>query len=232
MNSLRKALQLLRRGHYRPLLGRLRLRAWSDTVSVGLDYDPRVPPALRLPQVPVVVRPIRPREIPAFIELPPAGAPRAEALTRTNARHWLESGLQTCYVGLIDDQPVYMQFLITADQNECLSKLFDGFFPPLSDDEALLEFAFTLKEHRVRPVMPTVLLRLIDLAAEQGVRRVIAYVQDGNANLMRFFLRLGFAPFCVRTDKWRLFQRRIEFRPADSDLDERVTRHDELGTVK
>ena len=231
MKSLQKALRLLRKGHYRPLLRRLRLRAWSDTFSIGLDYDPRVPPALRMPRIRVDVRPIRPREIPAFIELPPAGAPRTEALTRTNARHWLESGLQTCYVGLIDDEPVYMQFLITADQNECLSKLFGGLFPPLADDEALLEFAFTLKKHRARPVMPTVLLRLLELAAEQGARRVVAYVEGENAMLMRFFLRLGFAPFCVRTDKWRLFVRRVEFQPVDSGLVERIARHDQLGAV-
>jgi len=224
VSSLRRGLWLLRKGHYRPLLRRLRLRAWSDTVSIGLDYDPRVQPTLRVPRIPVDVRPIRPQEIPAFIELPDAGASRALALTRANARYLLESGLQTCYVGLIDDEPAYMQFLITADQNERLSKLFDGGFPPLADGEALLEFAFTRPEHRARPVMPTVFLRLIELAAEQGVRRVVAYSQVENPKLIRFFLRLGFAPFCVRTDKWRLLVRRVEFRPADSDLVERVAR--------
>jgi RimJ/RimL family protein N-acetyltransferase len=231
VHGLRKGLWLLRKGHYRPLLRRLRLRAWSDTVSLGLDYDPRGQPALRTPRIPVDVRPIRPPEILAFIELPPTGAPRTEALTRTNARHLLESGLQTCYVGLIDDEPVYMQFLITANQNERLSKLFDARFPPLADDEALLEFAFTLPEHRARHVMPTVLLRLIELAAEQGARRVIAYPSVENARFIRFFLRLGFAPFCVRTEKWRLLVRRIEFQPVDSDLVERVSRREELGAV-
>jgi GNAT superfamily N-acetyltransferase len=224
VNSLRRGLWLLRKRHYRPLLRRLRLRAWSDTVSIGLDYDPRVQPALRMPRIPVEVRPIRPGEIPAFTDLPGAGAPRTLALTRANARYLLESGLQTCYVGLIDDEPAYMQFLITADQNERLSEVFDGRFPPLADGEALLEFAFTLPEHRARPVMPTVLLRLIELAAEQGARRVVAYSQVENAKLIRFFLRLGFAPFCVRTDKWRLLVRRVEFRPADSDLVERLAR--------
>jgi hypothetical protein len=231
VNSLQKALRLLRNGHYRPLLGRLRLRAWSDTASIGLAYDPKVPPTLRLPRIAVDVRPIRPREISAFIELPRVGDQPIEALTRTNAKLLLESGLQTCYVGLIDDEPVYMQFLIRADQNERLTKAFDGLFPPLADDEVLLEFAFTLPGHRSGLVMPTVLLRLIDLAAEQGARRVVAYVQIENAKLLRFFLRLGFAPFSVRTDKWRLFLRRIEFQRVDYDFIERVARYDELGAV-
>lgn len=224
VSILRRGVWLLRRGHYRPLLRRLRLRAWSDTISIGLEYDPRVQSALRIPRIPVEVRPIRPREIPAFTELPGAGGSRTESLTRANARYLLESGLQTCYVGLIDDEPAYMQFLITADQNERLSKLFDGRFPPLAEGEALLEFAFTLPAHRARPVMPTVLLRMIELAAEQGAWRVIAYAQVENAKLIRFFLRLGFAPFCVRKDKWRLLVRRVEFQPADSDLAERVAR--------
>jgi RimJ/RimL family protein N-acetyltransferase len=117
-----------------------------------------------------------------------------------------------------------MHFLVAADQNDRLSNVFDGRFPPLADDEALLEFSFTLPEHRSRPVMPTVLLRLIELAAEQGARRVVAYPPVENARFIRFFLRLGFAPFCVRMDKWRLFVRRFEFQPVDSDLVERVAR--------
>jgi hypothetical protein len=32
---------------------------------------------------------------------------------------------------------------------------------------------------------------------------------------MRFYLRLGFAPFVVRVEKWRLFHRTVEFRPLD-----------------
>jgi hypothetical protein len=35
-------------------------------------------------------------------------------------------------------------------------------------------------------------------------------------------LRLGFVPFAVRVEKWRLLRRRIEFRPVDADLAERL----------
>jgi quinol monooxygenase YgiN len=68
---------------------------------------------------------------------------------------------------------VYMQFLVTPDQNQRLREVSARFFPPLADDEGLLEFAFTLQQHRARPVMPAVLLRLIEIAAHQGLARVV-----------------------------------------------------------
>jgi ribosomal protein S18 acetylase RimI-like enzyme len=195
---------------------------WHESVALGLAYDSNVPVTARIPQARVEVRPIRSEDVPAFTSLPPATSPRAEALTRINARHLLESGLQTCYVGVTEAGPVYMQFLVTPDQNERLRQVFRGLFPPLADDEGLLEFAFTLQEHRAPPVMPAVLLRLIEISAQRGLARVVAYVHMENQILLRFFLRIGFEPFTVRTERWRLFQRRVEFRPLQHDVSERL----------
>jgi ribosomal protein S18 acetylase RimI-like enzyme len=216
MRNLRKALWLLRKGHVRPVLRRLRRFVWDDGVAaLGLAYDPRVPVAVKVPRAPVEVRPIQDEDVPVFTAMPSAGSGRVEALTRANARNLLGAGLQTCYVGVTEEGPVYMQFLVTAGENERLAEVFGGLFPPLADDEGLLEFAFTLQQHRARPVMPTVLLRLIDIARERGLRRVVTYVRVDNPSFMRFFLRLGFAPFVVRVERWRLFRRTVEFRPLD-----------------
>jgi GNAT superfamily N-acetyltransferase len=217
MRNIRKALWLLRKGHFRPLLRRLRRWLWYDGVAFGLAYDLREPVTARIPRTPVEVRPIRPDEEAVFTALPPSGTPRVEAMTRANARHLLESGLTTCYVGVTEEGAVYMQFLVTADQNERLAEVYGGLFPPLADDEGLLEFAFTLQQHRARPVMPTVLLRLIEIAREQGLRRVVMYVHADSPSLIRFYLRVGFVPFAVRVERSRLFRRRIEFRPLEPD---------------
>jgi ribosomal protein S18 acetylase RimI-like enzyme len=152
-----------------------------------------------------------------FTALPPGSTTRADPLTRAGARHLLESGLTTCYVGVTEEGPVYMQFLITADQNKRLAEVYGGLFQPLADDEGLLEFAFTLQQHRTRPVMPTVLLRLIEIAREQGLRRVVMYVHADNPSLIRFYLRVGFVPFAVRLERSRLVRRRVEFRPLAPD---------------
>jgi len=152
-----------------------------------------------------------------FTALPPGGTPRVEALTRVSARHLLDSGLTTCYIGVTEEGPVYMQFLVTADQNERLAEVYGGLFPPLADDEGLLEFAFTLQQHRARPVMPTVLLRLIEIARERGLRRVVMYVHADSPSLIRFYLRVGFVPYAVRVERSRLLRRRLEFRPLATD---------------
>jgi GNAT superfamily N-acetyltransferase len=217
MRSIRRALWLLQKGHFRPLLSRLRRWLWNDGVAFGLAYDPGVAVTARIPRTPVEVRPIRSDEVAVFSELPPGGTARVDALTRAGARHLLESGLTTCYIGVTEEGPVYMQFLVTADQNKRLAEVYGGLFPPLADDEGLLEFAFTLEQHRTRPVMPTVLLRLIEIARDQGLRRVVMYVHANSPSLIRFYLRVGFVPFAVRVERCRLFRRRLEFRPLEPD---------------
>jgi hypothetical protein len=219
VTRLRRAVWLAREGHYKALLKRVRNWLWCDHLTFALAYDPRVPVAARVPRIPIEVRPIEPDDVPKFVVLP-SDTRRAHAVTRTNARHLLESGLQTCYVGVTEDGPVYMQFLITADQNDRLSTVFDGLFPPLRDDEGLLEFAFTLQEHRARPVMPSVVLRLLEIAAARGLTRVVTYVPAARANFVRFFVRLGFVPFAARIEKYRFLRRRVEFRPLERDLAE------------
>src|SRR5262249_1989532 len=156
-------------------------------------------------------------EAAVFTALPPGGGEKVEALTRINARLLLQSGLRTCYVGVTEEGPVYMQFLITSDQNERLAELYGTLFAPLEDGEGLLEFAFTLQQPRSRPVLPSVLLRLLEIGNEQGLRRVVTYVHVGNPGFIRFLLRIGFVPFTLRIEKSRLLRRRTEFRPLTSD---------------
>jgi hypothetical protein len=231
VSNLRKAVWLLREGYHRPLLRRVSRLTWDDGLAFGLAYDPRVPVRTRVPRAPVEVRPIRREDLPIFTSLTPGPRRRVDPLIRVSARQLLESGLETCYVGVTEDGPAYMQFLVTADQNNRLSDQFGGLFPPLAEDEGLLEFAFTLEDYRMRPVMPAVLLRLIEIAAEQGLNRVVTYVRPGKASFIRFFLRLGFVPFVVRVEKRRLFLRRIEFRPLDADLAARLAEPEGVEAV-
>jgi hypothetical protein len=220
VSRFRRAAWLAREGHYGALLRRLRIRLWRDYLAFGLEYDLRVPVRAGVPRLPVEVRPIKPEDVPIFVALPPAEGPRADAILRANARHLLQSGLQTCYVGVTDEGPVYMQFLVTPDQNDRLATVFGELFPPLMEDEGLLEFAYTLKEHRTRPVMPSVLVRLLEIAAGNGLTRVVTYVPARHVNFVRFFLRLGFVPFAARIEKYRFLRRKVEFRPLDRNLAE------------
>jgi hypothetical protein len=42
--------------------------------------------------------------------------------------------------------------------------------------------------------VPAVVVRLIEIAGESGLERVVTYARVDNPSFMRFFLRLGFAP--------------------------------------
>jgi hypothetical protein len=79
--------------------------------------------------------------------------------------------------------------------------------------------------------MPTVLLRLIGIAAERELRRLVTYVHVGNASFMRFFMRLGFVPFVMRIERWRLLRRRVEFRPLDPEVAEQLATGEQIEAL-
>jgi RimJ/RimL family protein N-acetyltransferase len=64
--------------------------------------------------------------------------------------------------------------------------------------------------------MPAVLVRLVEIAHEQGVRRVVTYVSSAELSFIRFFIRLGFQPFAIRRESRRLLRRRITFEELDA----------------
>jgi GNAT superfamily N-acetyltransferase len=111
-----------------------------------------------------------------------------------------------------------MQYLITPDQNGRLKQVFNGLFPPLHPDEALLEFLFTREEFRSSAVMPTAVTRVLEIARQRGFRRVVTYVSTVRTDLIRFYAMLGFSPFVVRRERRRMFTRRVLFTPDGDDV--------------
>lgn len=224
MTNVRKAIWLLRGGRYGLVFKMIR-RWWRhDAVGIGLVYDPRVPISVRLPRVDMDVRPVEPSDLPTFTDLPRARLGDEDVLVRINARHLLGSPLQTCYVGITDAGPVYLQYLIMADQNALLDETFGGLFPPLAPSEALIEFAYTLETHRGGGIMPTGTARLIEIARERGVERLVTYISTEKAAMLRFFMRLGFAPFAVRHERRSLLRRRVAFEPIGADAVSKLLR--------
>jgi hypothetical protein len=221
MSNLRKALWLLRGRHYRLLAATLRRWLWEDAVAIGLAYQLEQPLRARVPRTKMTMRRLEPADVPVFTGLSPALA-AVDALVRTNARHLLESPLETPYVGVTDDGPVYLQYLITPDQNETSRFVFGGLFPALAANEALLEFAFTLEQFRGTSVMPTGLLLLIAIARGRGFERLITFVSTEQAEFIRFFTALGFTPYAVRHERRRLLRRRIWFELANDAEPERL----------
>jgi hypothetical protein len=208
--NAQKAYRLLRRDH-RELLRALRGWWHNDRMAIGFALDPDLAVRLRLPSMNMTMRPIEPRDVPLFTDTSVPGLSGEDLLVRVNARHLIESGIETCYVGVTQDGPVFMEYLITPDQNKKIGPVFDGLFPRLEPGEALLEFAFTLESHRGLIVMPTAYNLLLEIARERGIRSVISFVPIERRTFIGFYSLIGFAPFGIRDERRRFFRRQVSF---------------------
>jgi GNAT superfamily N-acetyltransferase len=210
VTNLKKLAWLLRARSFRILARLLERWLWSDVTAYGLERRLDEPIPARRPRIPVTVRRIGPGEDTAFTQTP--GATPEDTLVRVNARHLLESGLETCYVAVTPDgEPCYMQYLVLPEANERLHAAFGGLIPPLGDGDALLEFAFTLERFRAAGIMPFAVRELGLEAGRRGARRAVTYIPEWNPHVLRFFRRIGFEPFVVRHERYRLFRRQISF---------------------
>ena len=125
--------------------------------------------------------------------------------------------IPTCYVALTkDNEPCYMQALIAPSENARLQEYFEGFFPWLRPDEALLEHAFTLETFQGLGIMPHAMARIAEKGRELGARWVITFVIHDNIPALKGCKRAGFSPYLVRREKWRLFRKQLSFEELPS----------------
>jgi GNAT superfamily N-acetyltransferase len=220
MTNLKKLGWLLRARSFRVLARLVERWSWSEVTALGLERRLDDPIQARQPRIPITVRPIEAGEEVAFTRVP--GATPEDTLVRVNARHLLESGLETCYVAVAaDGEPCYMQYLVLPEANNRLEDVFGGLIPPLDGEDALMEFAFTVERYRSAGIMPFVVRELGLQASRAGAKRLVTYIPEWNPHVLRFFRRIGFEPFVVRRERYRLLRRRISFEDlpeANSDV--------------
>jgi Acetyltransferase (GNAT) family len=213
LTNLRKLLWLVATRHLDVVVALLRRWLYSDATATGLALPSEAPVRHHRPRQPLTVRPIEPHEQGVFTDT--RGADGDGILVRINARHLFTTGIRTCYVAVTDEgTPCYMQYLIGPDENDKLEAAFGELMPPLAEDEALLEFAFGLEQYRHLGAMPAVVPELVRIARANGVQRIVTWVPDRNAQVLRYFERSGFVPYGIRTERYRLFRRTIRFEPA------------------
>jgi GNAT superfamily N-acetyltransferase len=140
-------------------------------------------------------------------------------LSRINAARRLESGMSRCYVVVrADGRPCHMEYLIRAPDFHQLDELFPGRMPPLAEDDALLEYPYTLEECRGRGIALFAMAALAEVAMRQGVRRLILFAPVDNPEMLKLCEWAGFVPFVERTESYRFFRSRVTFKdlPADA----------------
>jgi GNAT superfamily N-acetyltransferase len=188
-------------------------RAHSDSVSIGLRRDLSIPFVGPKAKIPIAVRPLAPDDDLSALE-PAAGLAADEAFWRMGQRRLLESGLQTCYVAIAPEgKPCYMQWVITASQNERVKEFFGNLYPVLAPNEALLEGAYTPEEYRGKGIMGAAMAEVALRAADHGARWVITFVDQQNEASFKGCIRAGFTPYLQREEKFRWFRRQVVFRP-------------------
>lgn len=209
-----KAFGLVRAGEWRPVLNALRKWLYSDSCSYGLCRDLTVPIDVPEPAISVTIRPIKRDDLPAFTEIDPGRHDRLSARHRAASARLLASDIETCYVAVTEEgTPCYMQYLILPSENDKVQAFFEGIFPRLAEDQALLEGAFTLEEYRGQGIMPFVMEDLAEKARNEGARRLITVVFSGNVPALKGCQRSGFVPYMLVNQRCRLFKRRITFTP-------------------
>jgi GNAT superfamily N-acetyltransferase len=134
-------------------------------------------------------------------------------LSRINAARRLGSGMSRCYVVVRGDgRPCHMEYLVRAPDFHRLDELFPGRMPPLAEDDALLEYPYTLEECRGRGIALFAMAALADTARAEGIRRLIMFAPADNPEMLKLCEWAGFVPFVERTESYRLFRSRMTFK--------------------
>jgi hypothetical protein len=170
-------------------------RIYSNRVSYLLRRDNSIFYSVPEAKIPIVVRPVDHDDFSIILRERPV---RVAAL---------ESGLSTCYVATTNTNEIcYMQWLVDSSQNELVARQFKGLCPPLSQDEMLLEWAYTFKRFRGLGIMGRAMAQISERGAEAGARWLFTYVAVDNVASLRGCKNAGFRPFRTRTEKWRFLR--------------------------
>lgn len=204
---LQATVDLVRDGRIDTLLAKARRCFYSDAHAFVLRRDLHIPFEAPAARVPLTVRRLRDSDVAELLE---QGPPDEDALERASRARMLKAGLPGCHVGATEgDRPCYMQWLLGHEDNERIQRYFGDVFPILKPDTALLEGAYTPAAHRGKGIMPAAMAQIAQRANELGARYVITFVAVDNIPSLKGCERAGFQPYAVRTERVRLFRRRV-----------------------
>jgi hypothetical protein len=214
---LRRLLDLVRMvgmGRVTEVWRAVRLRFYSDCTSLGLRRDLTEDVPTPNAQLPIHVRPLAPGDDLSCLDLDQPNLSDRQVFARLGQQRILQSGLRTCYVAVgPDGKPCFMEWLIGASENRRVRKAFGNLYPRLAHDEALLEWAFIPDALARQGVMENAVAQIAARAADSGARWVVTFVQEDHTPAVKACELAGFHPYMRRVEQYRLFRRRIAFKP-------------------
>ncbi len=209
--------ELLRKRQYSLIIDQLWHRIFSTSRFIGYQRDPHTPPEIPDVDLKLNMRPIQKSDYVKLLHFTRQTS-RHEIKHRLVGKAWLMSGIKTCYVTETEEKiPCHLQWMIGPEENNTLSRFTGGGLPPISDNEVLLENAFTTEAYRRRGIEMWTVKQLLEKAAAAGAGRAILFVRDTNTVTRKIVRRLGFVPYLEKTDRRFLFIRKITFQPISKE---------------
>jgi hypothetical protein len=189
-------------------------RLKSEQTAYGLRRDLQAPLTTPEALIPITVRPIRDEDVPAVLESAQSMS-LEEKWDRDQRLRLLEAGAGTCFVAVTaDDVPCYTQWLFSSKDNDFLRSHFNGTFPTLDADTALLEGAYTPTAFRGQRIMSAAMAMIAEQARSVDARYVITFVGTDNVASLKGCFRAGFEIHLERVVRWRRLRPSVTFRPA------------------
>lgn len=186
----------------------------SELIALGLRRDLEIPFSAPAAKIDLTVRPMVDDDIRILFDLTSPGLSEEERELRKSRGELAAEGVGTPYVAVnADGEPCYVQWLLRPDENERLRDYFNGVFPRLRSDEALLEGAFTPEAHRGKGIMPCAMARIAEHGRDIGARWIVTFVTETNIPSLKGCDRAGFAPYVRRTERWNGLRRTLTFAP-------------------
>ena len=190
---------------------------WYTKSFFGLAASLQTLPVTRPAKIPVVMRSTDPATFDGFDrELHDAtGADYAQLLLRQGL---CRAGITELYVAENPDgDAIYTQWLTRAQGQEQLHAHAPGRYPTLSEDEVLLEGAYTFSRFRQLGAMRDGMSQLLQIARDEGKTIAFTYVETHNVPSLRGCADVGFRTDHMRGSIRRLGRRRGFRRPVNED---------------
>lgn len=145
-----------------------------------------------------------------------------EELERSSPENYLKvllrtwycrAGVEQLYVASSDGMPVYAQWLLTPAGQQRIPSYLPGRYPPLRENEMLLEGAYTFERFRGLGVMAVGMGQLVRIAKGTGAAALVTYVDFDNVPSLRGCANVGFVPDIERVSVRRAGVRRTRSHP-------------------
>jgi len=202
----------IRHGHTSFLFQEIKRRIYSDDISLGLRRNLNKDINWTRECSTSNIREPQSSDILSFLNVNKHRINAKEIKERLIRLAMYHSTIKTCYIVEISNSiPCHIIWVIDHKENEKMEAFFNGGFPPLKENELLVEGVYTPPTFRGKGIMVDVLSDFIKRSARDGKRHLLCFVKYRNMPSLKGFKRVGFEPYLIKKDRWRFFRRYVSF---------------------